>query len=116
MIEHVLAGIGLAMCALLLLRMIVGERRRQRADAAVQRLWARLTQSWAARRRRALKTKQRRGEARVEADAARQAEELIRRVKRGVDRQADREGNVIRPRAFRQSRNDRERDEPRKPH
>jgi len=116
MIEHVLAGIGLGVCLLLMLRMAVGERRRRLADAAMRRHWSRLGQFWTARRRRVRKLRQQRHEARVEADAAREADELIRRVKRDVDRDADRDGNVIRPHAFRQRRGDRTQDQPRKPH
>ena len=112
MIEHALAGIGLGVCLLLMLRMAVGERRRQLTDAALRRAWSRAGQFWTARRRRVHKLRQPRQEARVEADAAREAEELIRRVKRDVDR----DGNVIRPHAFRQRRGDRTQDEPRKPH
>ena len=116
MIEHVLAGIGLGVCVLLMLRMAVGERRRRLTDAALRRAWSRVAQTWTARRRRVHKLRQRRNEAKVEADAAREADELIRRVKRDVDREVDRDGNVIRPHAFRQRRGDRTQDQPRKPH
>jgi hypothetical protein len=106
MLELLLPGIGLAVCVLLLARLAIGARRRYLLDAAARRGWARL--------RRALQ-RPRRGPPRprdIEAEAAREAEELIRRVRRDVER----EGNVIRPRAFQPRRDDREREPPRKPH
>ena len=38
MIERVFAGIALAVCAALLIRLLIGERRRYRLDAAVRRM------------------------------------------------------------------------------
>lgn len=93
MIEKVLAGIALAVCAVLLLRMVLPERQRWRLDAAWQQ-WAQSSRRLARRvwfwrsHRRA---------------AAREAEEAIRRAQRNVER----DGNVIRPDAFKG---------PRKPH
>ena len=92
-IEKSFAAIVLAVCVVMLLRMVIGERRRHRMDAAALRLWYGLRRQalrawnwWPARRK-----------------AARMADEAIRRA------QADGEwdGNVYRPRSFRK---------PRKPH
>lgn len=93
MIEKSFAGVVLAICLILLLRMVIGERRRQRIDTVALRLW------WACRRRALAAwhwwpTRRK---------AARAAEEAIRRA-RG-DGQWD--GNVYRPKSFRR---------PRKPH
>jgi hypothetical protein len=104
MLELLLPAIGLAICLLLLGRLAVGARRRHLIDAAVQRCWQRLRA--ALPRRRPPRPRD------LEADAAREADELIRRVRRDVER----EGNVIRPKAFRPRRDDREREPPRKPH
>ena len=93
MIEPVLAGIALLVCAALLLRMLLPEARRRRVDAQchrcvhhirglAHRLWF-----WRAYRQR----------------AAREAEEAIRRAQRTHQR----DGNVIRPDAFKR---------PQKPH
>lgn len=106
MAELLLPGIGLAVCVVLLLRLALGERRRRRVDAVLQRGWSRLSQA-------TVELRHRRRRKVVEAAAAREADEVIRRVKRDVER----EGNVIRPRAFqRPRRDDRARDQPHKPH
>jgi hypothetical protein len=92
-IEKVFAGIALAVCAVLLLRMALPERQRWRLDAAWQqavrasRRLARRVWFWRAHRQ----------------TAAREAEEAIRRAQRKVQR----DGNVIRPESFKG---------PRKPH
>jgi hypothetical protein len=92
-IEALLAGIVLAACAALLLRMVLPERLRWRIDAAWQRLLhggraaARRLWFWRSRRRA----------------AAREAEEAIRRAQR----KGRRDGNVIHPDSFKG---------PRKPH
>ncbi len=93
MIEQGLAAITLVVCALLLVRLLLGPARRQRVDAALQRT------ARAARRR--LHRLWHWRAARREAAAA--AEEAIARARRAVER----DGNVVRPEAFRQ---------PRKPH
>lgn len=96
MFEQVLAGAVLAVCAVLLLRLVVGAPRRYRFDMAVRRGWqacVRLVRQPGEQRKR-------------QREAAAQAEELIRRVRRDVER----EGNVIRPKQFRDSKL------PRKPH
>ncbi|HZE92229.1 MAG TPA: hypothetical protein VE029_11075 [Rhizobacter sp.] len=93
MIEMVLSAVTLALCVLLLLRLALGRRRRQRLDDAAYRAWWRLRRighrmlHWRASRK----------------EAARAAEAAIRRARDGVQR----DGNVYKPRSFR---------EPRKPH
>lgn len=99
MIEQVLAGLVLAVCVLLLLRLTLNAPRRYRIDSALRRAW-----QWCGQQLR--RPGQHRARKRA---AAAQAEELIRRVRREVER----EGNVIRPRQFRGTREPRE---PRKPH
>jgi hypothetical protein len=91
--EKLVAALTLVVCVVLLVRLMLGERRRYRFDAAARRAW------FACRTvaRRAVRWPT----ARKEAAAA--AEDAIRRARGTVDR----DGNVIRPRAFRG---------PRKPH
>jgi len=92
-VEQIIAGLALAACAVLLVRLMLGQRRQQRFDAALQHAWAgcrsqtRKLYRWRAVRR----------------ESAAAAEEAIRRARAA----ADRDGNVIRPRSFRG---------PRKPH
>lgn len=93
MIEKVLAGIALAVCAVLLLRMVLPERQRGRLDAA----WQRAVQGSRSLARRVWFWRTHR------QTAAREAEEAIRRAQHKVRRN----GNVIRPDAFKG---------PRKPH
>ena len=70
--ESILAAIVVALCVLMLLRMALGERRRQRVDAVVLRLGSSLRRfghavwHWRARRR----------------DAANAADAVIRRARR----------------------------------
>ncbi len=104
MIERVLAGLVLAVCALLLLRLVIGERRRWRFDAALRRMGLRLRLGalrlqqgvshlwhWRARRRAA------------EAAAA----DAIERARGAGSWDGTRDGNVYKPKSFRR---------PRKPH
>ena len=85
-VEKVLAGIALLLCVGLFVRLLVGERRRWRLDAWLQRSGraiahrARLAWHWRAARQ----------EARRVADAA------IRRARGEVER----DGNVYRPKSF----------------
>ena len=85
-IAQVFAGITLALCAALFVRLLIGERRRSRLDAVLRRaaraLRHRLLAMWHWRARR-------------EA-SKRAAEEAIRRAKGGTW-----EGNVYKPRSFR---------------
>lgn len=92
--ESLLAGGVLAVCVLLLLRLLLGVPRRARIDAAMARAANGV-------RRRVLRLWRLPAQRRA---AAREADEAIRRAART---EARREGNVIRPEAFR---------EPRKPH
>lgn len=86
MIEKVLAGVALAICAGMLLRMLIGARRRARLDAGLRRFWlglrARVIATWRWRSAR--------------KEAERVAEDAIRRARDGVQR----DGNVYRPKSF----------------
>ena len=102
MLESFLAGGGLVVCALLLLRLAVGARRRRGIDEALARVWGGLCRTAWRGRQRILSLRTRRpSPAANEDEAVRAAAALIRRVRRGSGRDADREGNVIRPHAFR---------------
>jgi hypothetical protein len=118
--EAIVAGIVLAVCAAMLLRLAVGAERRARLDRSLQRAWARGPQTWwLAWQRRQRQAKERReaerrqAEAqRMEADAQRETRDVIARARQTsqhgaagsgsgsarVDAEVD--GNVIRPRAF----------------
>jgi hypothetical protein len=93
MLEAILAATVLAICAALLLRLTLGDRRRQRVDALLRRAGWRIRRGalrawhWRARRQH----------------ATREAEHAIRRAQR----RAERNGNIIRPESFKG---------PRKPH
>ena len=101
-IEKLLAGIVLAICAVLMLRLLIGARRRARFDTAVRRAWARirwwLATAWHWRRRR--------------REAQRAADAIIRRARgdtKGAEDGDDRadgqwEGNVYKPKSFRKPR------------
>ncbi len=95
MMSEVLAGLVLAACAVLLLRLAVGARRRHRLDAGVARATRWLRHGTLGAWERASARRQ----------AANEAKEAIDRAKL---RSADHDGNVIRPRQFQ--------DKPRKPH
>jgi hypothetical protein len=90
------AGVVLAVCALLLLRLLIGAQRRHRVDSALRR-WA-----LAARRRVFLMWHWRASK----RAAARVAEEAISRARR-KDGPADGEweGNVYKPKSFRKPPN-----------
>ena len=91
--EKILAGLVLALCLVLLVRLSLGPARRWRFDRALRRAAEGL-------RSRATRLLRWRSSSRA---AARAADEAIRRARGGVRR----EGNVYRPREFRR---------PRKPH
>jgi uncharacterized membrane protein YqiK len=97
---EILSGIGLALCVFLMLRLMLPARARNALDAVGRRLMARL------RRRPAPKR------ALTEREAARMAEEAIRRAREGREKEATAkdsgkwDGNVFRLRSKK----------PRKPH
>jgi len=91
--DQFLGAVALAICLVLLVRLMLGPRRQQRFDAAARRTWSGC--------RRAVRRAVRWPSARRDAAAA--AEDAIRRA-RGAN---GRGGKVIRPRSFRG---------PRKPH
>jgi hypothetical protein len=95
MIERVFAAVVLATCALLLLRLLIGERRRYRFDAAARRVWFALRRVGLQVQRRAVSLYRWRSARR---EAAQAAEEAIRRA-RSTDGSWD--GNVYKPKAFR---------------
>lgn len=85
MVQKILAAVVLAFCAVMLLRLVIGERRRYRFDAFWRRLWTQMRIGavklwhWPAARRR----------------ARRDAEAVIRRAREGVW-----DGNVYKPKSF----------------
>jgi hypothetical protein len=91
--ETILAGVVLAACAVMLVRLMLGERLRYRFDRAVGR-------AYEACKRRVMSIRRWRSTRR---DAARAAEEAIKRARKSTER----EGNVYKPKSFRG---------PRKPH
>ena len=97
MIEKLLAGTAIAVCAILLLGLCLGERRRERLDAGLGRA-ARACARAARACRRALLRAWHWPAAR--RNAARIAAEAIRRAQGGVTR----EGNVYKPKSFRRPR------------
>ena len=88
MTEKILAALTIAACAVLLLRLLLGERRRARFDAMARRAWFAARRAsfaawhWRDRRR----------------SAAKIAEEAIRRARSAG---TEREGNVYKPKSFR---------------
>lgn len=97
---EILSAIGLVLCLFLMLRLVLPARSRAALDAAGQRLMARLRRRPPPPRR-----------ALTEREAARMAEEAIRRAREGREKQDTKEsgkwdGNVFRLRSKR----------PRKPH
>jgi hypothetical protein len=83
--EKIFAGIVLAVCAVLMLRLLLGERRRYRFDAASRRLFV-------AVRVKALRLWHWRA---AHRQAKRDAEAAIRRAREG-----ERDGNVYKPKSF----------------
>jgi hypothetical protein len=88
--EVLLAAIGLTVCLVLLARLALGARRRERIDGAVfdaaRRLRAAVQGRWRQRRLR--------------GQVRREASDLIERARRGDRPAVGREGNVYRPRSF----------------
>jgi hypothetical protein len=93
--QQVFAGLALLVCALLLVRLVIGERRRWRFDAAARRLWFTLRRFSLAVHRKLLSLWHWRSSRRQAAQAA---EEAIRRA-RGAEGSWD--GNVYKPKSFR---------------
>lgn len=87
MVEKLFAGLVLLVCVVLMVRLLLGARRRARFDAWARHTWhelvqrLRLLRHWRSSRR----------------EAQRVADEAIRRA-RGED--VERDGNVYRPKAF----------------
>ena len=100
--EKTLAALIASVCLVLRVRLFLPERHRWRLDAAARRGWQ-VSRDWALRVWRWRSSRKK---------AARIAEEAIRRARDGVER----EGNVYRPRSFREPRDSRDSREPRKPH
>ncbi|MBH2016088.1 MAG: hypothetical protein I8H88_06335 [Burkholderiales bacterium] len=94
------AGLIVLICALMLIRLALSAPRRARVDAWLRRL-PHAPKSWRARWLRLRHARQHR------QDAERLAEEAIQRARRNQRKQVDKDGNVLRPDAFKG---------PRKPH
>lgn len=90
--QELLASIGLLVSLVMLLRMGLGERRRAHIDSRLHATWRNLRAksrlAWSERRSR-----------KASGEAAREAEELIRRARQGKQA-VPREGNVYRPPQF----------------
>lgn len=99
MLEKSFAVLVAAACLVLLVRLALPERHRWRLDAAAREAW-RAFSAWAWRVWRWRSSRK---------AAAEMAEEAIRRARRTVER----DGNVYRPKSFREPRDS---GEPRKPH
>ena len=91
--EKIIAALTLAACAVLLARLLMGETRRWRFDAAVRR-------GWFATRRRFLLMWHWRASRRA---AARAADDAIRRARQKDGGEWD--GNVYKPKSFRKPPN-----------
>jgi hypothetical protein len=116
--EQIVAGAALVICAVLLLRLALGERRRARFDAALQHAWERVVVGWRAHVQRTGSRRDPEKE-RVKAAraASREADAVIRRaqsqardaIRKGsvetVRPETDVQGNVIRPKSFRRPDN-----------
>lgn len=90
MLERVLAAIVIAFCAIMLVRLALGARRRARFDAFFRRLWLRV--------RHAAHAAWRWRESRRNAELARRAADEL--IKRARDR-GEWDGNVYTPKSFR---------------
>ncbi len=93
LVEKIFATAMVAVCVLLLLRMLLKPRSRERVDAAVRRGGDR----WSRRFRRLVAWPA------AEARARREAKEAIQRARRSA---IERDGNVYRPKAFKGKRRD----------
>lgn len=112
--EMILAGGVIVLCAVMLLRLALGPSRRERFDRAALNAWQRYPmRAWQAlrdrqaRRQRAHRESVRReADARLRDQAEYEAKRLIARARERASGRApapivEREGNVIRPEAFR---------------
>ena len=95
MFQQIFAGLVLAACALLLARLVIGERRRYRFDASARRLWSILRRFGLALHRKLLSLWNWRSSKRRAAQAA---EEAIRRARSA---EGEWDGNVYKPKSFR---------------
>jgi hypothetical protein len=93
LVEKIFAAAVVAVCVLLLLRMLLKPRTRDRIDAAVRRG----SKRWSGRLRRLVAWPA------AEARARREAKDAISRARRSA---IEREGNVYRPKAFKGKRRD----------
>lgn len=91
--ERIVAGLVALVCLMFLVRLVLSPARQARFDARLRRAWQGLKQAvhgvrhWQDTRRR---------QQRAQDQAAKVAQEAINRARRGVER----DGNVIRPKAF----------------
>lgn len=97
MVEKIVAATALALCAVLLVRLALPEAARERFDAGLRRIRVAVAVGWV----RLCGGRRRVDE---EREAARLAEEAIRRARRAARSEG---GKVVRPESFRR---------PRKPH
>jgi hypothetical protein len=93
LIEKIFAAVMVAVCVLLLLRMLLRPRRRARVDASFRRNGA----LWQRRLRRFIAWPA------AELRARRETKEAIRRARRSAN---ERDGNVYRPKVFKGKRRD----------
>ena len=93
LIEKIFAAAMIVVCVLLLLRMLLGPRRRNRVDASLRRNG----EAWQRRVRRLVAWPA------AELRARRETKEAIRRARRSA---IERDGNVIAPKAFKGRRRD----------
>lgn len=84
--EQWLAAAIALVCAVLLLRLLIGTRRRARVDQIAHRVWSRAKGAW----------RKVRHQARVKRAAEQAAREAIERARHGVERR----GNVYTPKSF----------------
>jgi hypothetical protein len=92
-VEKIFAAVMVALCVLLLLRMLLRPRRRARVDASIRRK----SELWQRRLRRAIAWPA------AELRARRATKEAIRRARRSA---SERDGNVSRPKVFKGKRRD----------
>jgi hypothetical protein len=99
-VDKVFSVLVAAVCVAMLVRMMLGDRRRQRWDSAFIKAWFRL-------RRQALAIWHWRRKRHAAAQARVTAQEAINRARNKVGAKVDKDGNVYTPEAFKG---------PRKPH